>query len=54
MDFTQSGGQTTAGPGDWFTGTVYIDGIRNPDDQSAVSCACPASGFVAGPAGCGW
>ncbi|HST84485.1 MAG TPA: hypothetical protein VLL08_22290 [Kineosporiaceae bacterium] len=21
---------------DWFTGTVYIDGIRNPDDQSAV------------------
>ena len=28
-----------SGPADWFTGTVYIDGIRNPDDQSAVGCA---------------
>ena len=39
MKFTQSGGQTATGPADWFTGTVYIDGIRNPDDQSAVGCA---------------
>jgi hypothetical protein len=22
----------------WFTGDVYIDSIRNPDDQSAVAC----------------
>ena len=39
MKFTKSGGQTATGPADWFTGTVYIDGIRNPDDQSAVGCA---------------
>ena len=39
MIFTQSGGQTAAGPGDWFTGTVYIDAIRNPDEQTAIGCA---------------
>jgi quercetin dioxygenase-like cupin family protein len=37
--YTRSGGQTAPGPEDWFTGTVQIDGIRNPDDQSAVGCA---------------
>lgn len=39
MRFTRSGGQSGRGPEDWFTGTVFIDGIRNPDDQSAVGCA---------------
>ena len=39
MNFTQSGGQTAAGPDDWFTGTVYIDTIRNPDAQTAIGCA---------------
>jgi quercetin dioxygenase-like cupin family protein len=39
MRLTKSGGQTAPGPQDWFTGTVYIDGIRNPDDQSAIGCA---------------
>lgn len=39
MKHTQSGGQTAVGPGDSFTGTVFIDGIHDPDDQSAVSCA---------------
>lgn len=39
MKVTTSGGQTAAGPQDWFTGTVYIDGIRNPDDQSSIGCA---------------
>ena len=39
MRFTQSGGQTATGPADSFTGTVYIDGIRNPDEQSTVGCA---------------
>lgn len=33
------GGQTAVGPADWFTGTVYIHGIRNPDEQSTVGCA---------------
>ena len=39
MKFTKSGGQTGAGPKEWFTGTVQIDGIRNPDEQSAIGCA---------------
>ena len=39
MRFTESGGQSAVGPADWFTGTVYIDSIRNPDDQSSVGCA---------------
>ncbi|BBE22830.1 hypothetical protein MN0502_17130 [Arthrobacter sp. MN05-02] len=39
MKHTQSGGQSTVGTEAWFTGTVYIDGIRNSDEQSAVGCA---------------
>ena len=39
MKFTESGGQSAVGPADWFTGTVHIDGIRTPDEQSAVGCA---------------
>ena len=39
MKYTKSGGQTATGPSDWFTGTVYIDTIRNPDEQSCVGCA---------------
>src|SRR4051812_49011364 len=33
VKYTKSGGQTGAGPQEWFTGTVHIDGIRNPDEQ---------------------
>jgi quercetin dioxygenase-like cupin family protein len=39
MKYTRSAGTSAAGPADWFTGTVFIDGIRNPDDRSAVGCA---------------
>ena len=39
MKATPSSGTSAVGPSDWFTGTVYIDGIRNPDDQSAIGCA---------------
>ncbi len=39
MKYTKSGSQTRRGPEAWFTGSVYIDGIRNPDDQSAIGCA---------------
>ncbi|WP_206518110.1 hypothetical protein [Rhodococcus sp. X156] len=39
MKLTPSGGQTAVGPTDWFSGTVYLDGIQNPDEQSAVGCA---------------
>jgi quercetin dioxygenase-like cupin family protein len=39
MKFTRSGGQTAIGPDAWFTGTVYIDNIRSPDEQSSIGCA---------------
>ena len=39
MKLTRSNTDTANGPADWFTGHVYIDGIRNPDDQSAIGCA---------------
>jgi quercetin dioxygenase-like cupin family protein len=39
MEITHSGGQTGPGPTDWFTGQVFIDGIRNPDGRSAVGAA---------------
>ena len=39
MRFTKGGGRTAVGPEAWFTGTVYIDSIRNPDEQSCVGCA---------------
>jgi quercetin dioxygenase-like cupin family protein len=39
VKYTQSGGQTVTGPEDWFTGTVQIDGVRDPDEQSAIGCA---------------
>jgi quercetin dioxygenase-like cupin family protein len=39
MKITPSSSETATGPGDWFTGDVYIDRIRDPDDQSRVGCA---------------
>jgi quercetin dioxygenase-like cupin family protein len=39
MQFTRSGGQTAVGPKASFTGNVYIDGVRNPDEKSAIGCA---------------
>jgi quercetin dioxygenase-like cupin family protein len=39
MQLIESGGRTTAGPAEWFTGTVHIDGIRTPDDRSAIGSA---------------
>ena len=39
MKFTPSGSRTGTGPAEWFTGTVYIDSIRTPDEQSGVGCA---------------
>jgi quercetin dioxygenase-like cupin family protein len=33
------GAGTVSGPTDWFTGTVLIDAVRTPDDQSAIGCA---------------
>ena len=39
MRITHSGGQTAQGPADWFTGTVFMDAIRTPDEQSAIGSA---------------
>jgi quercetin dioxygenase-like cupin family protein len=39
MKHVQSGGTTVAGPADWFTGAVFIDGVQSPDDASRLSCA---------------
>ena len=39
MRFTTSGGQTAHGSAETFSGTVYVDGIRTPDAESAVGCA---------------
>jgi quercetin dioxygenase-like cupin family protein len=30
---------TIKGPADWFMGDVYIDSLKDPDEQSAVGCA---------------
>jgi quercetin dioxygenase-like cupin family protein len=39
MKLTKSTLATSRGPEDWFTGSVFIDPIRNPDDQSSIGCA---------------
>jgi quercetin dioxygenase-like cupin family protein len=39
MKITPSAGKTAQGPADWFTGTVVIDTVRNPDNQTAIGCA---------------
>jgi quercetin dioxygenase-like cupin family protein len=39
MRVTKSGGNTGQGPADWFTGTVFIDTVRNPDADTAIGCA---------------
>ncbi|KRF03272.1 cupin [Nocardioides sp. Soil777] len=39
MKYVQSGGTTAAGPSDWFTGAVYIDGVQSPGEDSTLSCA---------------
>ncbi|HKT43412.1 MAG TPA: cupin domain-containing protein [Gaiellaceae bacterium] len=39
MEITRSGIDTNPGPGDWFTGDVYIDAIAAPSGPSRVSAA---------------
>ncbi|MFJ4437020.1 cupin domain-containing protein [Streptomyces sp. NPDC088923] len=39
MKYTRSGARTATGPRSSFTGEVLIDGVREPDEQSAVGCA---------------
>jgi quercetin dioxygenase-like cupin family protein len=39
MKITQNSTDTAQGPADWFTGTVFIDTVRNPDQHTAIGCA---------------
>ncbi|HEX6762640.1 MAG TPA: cupin domain-containing protein [Gaiellaceae bacterium] len=39
MQITRNSLPTTPGPGDWFTGSVYIDPVAAPGDASRVSAS---------------
>ena len=39
MQITGSSIETTAGPSDWFTGTVYIDAVAAPSNGSRLSAS---------------
>jgi quercetin dioxygenase-like cupin family protein len=39
MQITRNSLQTTPGPSDWFTGTVYIDAIAAPSGPSRLGAA---------------
>jgi quercetin dioxygenase-like cupin family protein len=36
VQITRNGLETTAGPGDWFAGNVYIDVVSTPSPPSRV------------------
>jgi quercetin dioxygenase-like cupin family protein len=39
MQITRNGIDTTPGPGDWFTGTVYVDAVAAAADGSGLSAS---------------
>jgi quercetin dioxygenase-like cupin family protein len=39
MRLTKSSIETTVGPGDWFTGAVYIDTVAAPSEPSRLAAA---------------
>src|SRR5881227_1354444 len=39
MQITPNSIETMAGPTEWFTGTVYIDAVAAPSDQSRLSAS---------------
>jgi len=39
MKITRNSLETTAGPSDWFTGTVYLDSIAAPESGSRVNAS---------------
>jgi quercetin dioxygenase-like cupin family protein len=39
MHITRNGAETATGPGDWFTGAVYIDTVAEPSGPSRVAAA---------------
>jgi quercetin dioxygenase-like cupin family protein len=39
MEITRNSLDSTSGPGDWFTGTVYIDAVAAPSGASRLSAS---------------
>jgi len=39
MEITRNSVGTRRGPGDWFTGDVYIDAVAAPADESRISAS---------------
>jgi quercetin dioxygenase-like cupin family protein len=39
MQITHNSSETTTGPSDWFTGTVFIDPVARPTDSSRLSAS---------------
>ena len=39
MQITKSSIETTAGPGDWFTGGVYVDTVTSPTGSSRLQAS---------------
>jgi len=39
MNITRNGAETARGPGDWFTGAVYIDTVAEPLGPSRLAAA---------------
>jgi quercetin dioxygenase-like cupin family protein len=39
MQITRNSVETNAGPGDWFTGKVFIDAVATPSNQSRLSAS---------------
>src|SRR5262245_36934472 len=40
MQITRNSIETMAGPGEWFTGTVFIDAVAAPAGQSRLQASC--------------
>jgi quercetin dioxygenase-like cupin family protein len=39
MEITRNSLDTSPGPADWFTGSVYVDAVATPSDQSRIGAA---------------
>jgi quercetin dioxygenase-like cupin family protein len=39
MQITRNGGETVAGPAEWFTGSVFIDSVAKPSGASRVNAS---------------
>jgi quercetin dioxygenase-like cupin family protein len=39
MQITRNGGETVAGPAEWFTGSVFIDSVATPSGTSRVNAS---------------